>query len=178
VESAGMEGGGRGLGGVPRGGAHPITQSGPTESETLIPPRPLVLSLSWPREQGGQFNGYRVPANGIFCALCFFWGGASDRHLPMLCVSLGHVRVPGIGWRAPKCLPTCNVVNAAGVAKRMAVAARHRRPVWHKGDHDAMGLRAGMVPDAQGYLGIMTGRRPTEHGRRVWTSWRGRDRRR
>ncbi|PWI66744.1 hypothetical protein PCL_04882 [Purpureocillium lilacinum] len=35
-----------------------------------------------------------------------------------------------------------------------------------KGDHDAMGLRAGMVPDAQGYLGIMTGRRPTEHGRR------------
>ncbi len=136
MESAGMEGGGRGLGGVPRGGAHPITQSGPTEPETLIPPRPLVLSLSWPREQGGQCKGYRVPGTGerhFLRTVFFFWGGgASDRHLPMLCVSLGHVRVPGIGWRAPKCLPTCNVVNAAGVAKRMAVAARHRRPVWHK----------------------------------------------
>lgn len=182
MESAGMEGGGRGLGGVPRGGAHPITQSGPTEPETLIPPRPLVLSLSWPREQGGQCKGYRVPGTGErhFLRTVFFFGGGGPPIVTFRC------------FVCPSGMYECLVLAGAlqSVCRRATSSTPQGSPSewpWPlvtgvlfgtKGDHDAMGLRAGMVPDAQGYLGIMTGRRPTEHGRRVWTSWRGRDRQR
>lgn len=122
-------------------------------------------------------TGYRRTAFSAHCV--FFWGGGP----------------PIVTFRCfvcPSGMYECLVLAGAlqSVCRRATSSTPQGSPSewpWPlvtgvlfgtKGDHDAMGLRAGMVPDAQGYLGIMTGRRPTEHGRRVWTSWRGRDRQR